>query len=267
MILKTATEILLPYLDRWDLKPDGESVQTAYSLLLPVRKGDVPLMLKLSGHEEEIHGNAMMVLLQGHGAAKVYEHAGPALLMARADEPSGVQTLSDDLAISEMCRALNRLHRSTNAQAFSTAIPLSDWMVELTQSDHTDVLYQRAAHYAREMLKVGNTECLLHGDMHHGNLLAFASEFRMIDPKGLKGPRGYDFANMFRNPLGVDHRIHMRPRLDLVSELSGVPRSELAAWVMVQSSLSALWSKADGDIGAQKTAEVFALYAEKFIDR
>jgi aminoglycoside/hydroxyurea antibiotic resistance kinase len=43
---------------------------------------------------------------------------------------------------------------------------------------------------------------VLHGDLHHGNVLDFGLRgWLAIDPKGLLGERGFDFANIFTNPI------------------------------------------------------------------
>ncbi len=57
------------------------------------------------------------------------------------------------------------------------------------------------------MLKVAITEeeqqgaALMAGDLHHRNILDFGSRgWLAIDPKGILGERGFDFANIFCNP-------------------------------------------------------------------
>jgi hypothetical protein len=52
---------------------------------------------------------------------------------------------------------------------------------------------------------------VLHGDMHHENILKFSSRgWLAIDPKGLVGERGFDYANIFCKPRQRD-RDHARP--------------------------------------------------------
>jgi streptomycin 6-kinase len=42
---------------------------------------------------------------------------------------------------------------------------------------------------------------MLHGDIHHRNILDFGERrWLAIDPKGLLGDRGFDHSNLFRNP-------------------------------------------------------------------
>jgi streptomycin 6-kinase len=57
----------------------------------------------------------------------------------------------------------------------------------------------------RDLLAAPQDVCALHGDLHHGNVLDFKERgWLAIDPKGLIGDRGFDFANIFCNPdLGI----------------------------------------------------------------
>lgn len=74
---------------RWQLITDGELIQTHTNQLLPVRFKGQMAMLKMAQTEEEQQGHCLMNWLDGHGAAQIYAHDGPALLMERLNtEPS-----------------------------------------------------------------------------------------------------------------------------------------------------------------------------------
>ena len=91
---------------------------------------------------------------------------------------------------------------------------------------------------------------VLHGDLHHDNVLDFASSgWLAIDPKGLLGERGFDFANIFTNPdLGhPEHYVARVPsifklRLAIVTEIAGINRERLLQWIIAWCGLSAIWS-------------------------
>jgi streptomycin 6-kinase len=54
---------------------------------------------------------------------------------------------------------------------------------------------------ANVLLSSPQDEVVLHGDLHHGNILDFGTRgWLAIDPKGLLGERGFDYANIFTNP-------------------------------------------------------------------
>jgi streptomycin 6-kinase len=68
-----------------------------------------------------------------------------------------------------------------------------------------------AAETAADLLATQRDVVVLHGDMHHENILKFSSRgWLAIDPKGLVGERGFDYANIFCKPRQRD-RDHARP--------------------------------------------------------
>jgi streptomycin 6-kinase len=92
---------------------------------------------------------------------------------------------------------------------------------------------------------------LLHGDLHHDNLLSAGRAPRLaIDPKGVMGPPEIEFAALLRNPRSF-LLAQPRPvaviadRLDVLSERSGDDPRRLAAWGFALAVLAAAWSLED----------------------
>jgi streptomycin 6-kinase len=90
---------------------------------------------------------------------------------------------------------------------------------------------------------------VLHGDMHHGNVLDFGSRgWRAIDPKGLIGDRYFDYANTLCNP---DNETAMMPgrlarQIRVVADAAQLEPGRLLAWVLAWAGLSAAFSLDDG---------------------
>lgn len=106
-----------------------------------------------------------------------------------------------------------------------------------------------------ELLASAGLPALLHGDLHHGNVLAAEREpWLGIDPKGLVGEPAYDVAVMLRDNMGpvlsaADPRAAMRRRIDQLADESGFDRERLRAWAEAQAVLSAWWSVEDHGYG------------------
>jgi len=86
---------------------------------------------------------------------------------------------------------------------------------------------------------------LLHGDLHHGNILrAERAAWLAIDPKGVVGEPAYEAGAVLRSPLPQPGPILAR-RLDLLAERLRLDRQRLRDWAIAQAVLSACWSVED----------------------
>jgi streptomycin 6-kinase len=240
------------YLVRWDLVADGDPIVTHSSRLLPVRQHGVPAILKIALEAEEQRGGHLMKWWQGQGVARVLAQRDNALLMERAEDRHSLADLSrngrDDEAIGILCAAVARLHGQTRRLP-SGLVPLPQWFEALgpAAAQHGGLLALSCV-TARRLLATAQDVGVLHGDIHHGNVLDFGSRgWLAIDPKGLFGERGFDYANIFCNP---DHGIATAPvrfarRLEVSIEATGLDRTRLLQWILAWSGLSAAWSLED----------------------
>jgi len=241
------------YLDRWNLIPDGMPIITRSSRLLPVRRGGVPAMLKIAVEAEERRGGALMVWWAGEGAARVLAHEGEALLMERAmGERSLIEMARhgrDEEACRIICSVAGRLHDHRGRPAHEL-IPLSRWFAALEPAAaRYGGTLGRCAAMARALLGAPRDAVVLHGDIHHGNILDAGDRgWLAVDPKGLAGERGFDFANIFCNP---DRRVAAAPgrlarQASVVAEAAGLDRERLLGWALAWAGLSAAWFIEDG---------------------
>lgn len=240
------------YVRQWRLEPDGAPIRTATSRLLPVRQAGAAAMLKIARVEEERRGARVLAWWAGEGAARVLAHDGDALLMERAqgaDSLGAMARRGDDAAATRiLCGAVARLH-ARRGQPPPGLVPLDAWFRDLwpAAERHGGVLRDSARH-ARALLDEPRQPGVLHGDIHHGNVLDFGARgWLAIDPKGLHGERGFDYANLFCNPgrRTALARGRFEQRLDLVAAASGIEPRRLLQWVVAWAGLSAVWMLQD----------------------
>jgi streptomycin 6-kinase len=248
----------LPWLERWNLTEDGAGFTTRYgSRLLPVMKDGVRAMLKIAGHEEERRGGSLMAWYAGRGAALVLAHEGEALLLERL---TGGQSLADmarqgqdDGATLILCQAAAQLHAPRDPSPPASLVPLGLWFAPLepAAAAHGGTFAKSAA-AARHLLAAPRDVVVLHGDYHHDNVLdGGARGWLAIDPKGLLGERGFEYANLFRNP---DAALALAPgrlvrQLRIVTEHAGLERTRLLQWILAYAGLGAAWSLSSGHHG------------------
>lgn len=249
------------WLNRWGLTPDGEPFETHTSQLLPVVvvKDGQKAILKITDDDSERIGCELMVWWNGNGAAKVLAHAAGAILLERATGTESLADMSwignDAQACRIICHAASRLHLSRNAST-PALTPLHHWFRDLAPAakKHGGTL-TRCAAVANVLLSSPHDEVVLHGDLHHGNILDFGTRgWLAIDPKGLVGERGFDYANIFTNPdlaeptrpVAIKPEIFMQ-RVNIVSEVARIERQRLLMWIVAWCGLSSVWFLQEGD--------------------
>ncbi len=239
------------YLTRWQLTPDGEPITTPTSHLLPVLFNTFPAMLKIAIVPEEKSGGKLMAWWDGDGAARVLAQDGDALLLERALGTASLAEMAcndrDDDACRIICGVVARLH--TPRQQPPPAVPLTHWFRELAPAaKQRGGILTLCAETAQELLSEPQDEVVLHGDIHHGNILDFGRGWLAVDPKGLFGERGFDYANLFCNPTGETATApgRLARRADVVAAAAYLDRRRLLKWVLAWSGLSAVWMLSDG---------------------
>lgn len=260
-----------PWLARWRLTPDGAAFIAPFgSRLMPVLSDGRPAMLKIAVSEEETRGAGLMSWYAGLGAARVFAHEGPALLLERL---IGVRDLAqmarhgqDDEATVVLCAVVAELHRPRERPPPDSLVPLDVWFRQLwPAADRHGGTFAKAAGAARELLATAEGPVVLHGDLYHANVLDGGDRgFLAIDPKGLIGERGFDYANLFRNP---DVEIALAPgqlrrRADIVAEHARLDLARLLRWVLAYAGLGAAWMEDSGGDPAAGLAIAEAAAAE-----
>lgn len=247
------------YLMRWQLVPDGTAITSHAGYLLPVRHYNAPAMLKLAKGEDERAGAAVLEWWDGDGAARVLARHENALLMERAEGTASLSDMArdgqDDEASRILCDVAARLHRQRDKPR-PALVSLQHWFRELGPAAATHGgLLRRCSETAEALLAAPREITVLHGDLHHDNVLDFGPRgWLAIDPKHIIGERGFDFANIFTNPDLSDptRPVSTLPgrfqrRIEVVSNAAGLDRHRLLQWILAWTGLSAAWFLGDDD--------------------
>lgn len=238
-------------LDAWRLTADAATVTTPTSEVTFVRTPDgKPAVLKVAVHPEEQRGNALMEWWDGTASARVLARLGSAVLLERATGPVSLLAVSardDDAATRVLAEVAHRLHAAPDGRV--ELVPLRRWFADLLEASDQRFAVARAT--ALRLLDDPADEVVLHGDVHHGNVLDFgvagAPVWKAIDPKGLVGDSGFDYANLLCNPgetYAANHEpARLERRLGVVASVTGIAADRLRDWHTAWHALSTIWAE------------------------
>ncbi len=251
----------------WDCHPDGEMFFSHSSLLWPVVSEGHACMLKVADpDDDEAYGADMLRHYGGRGAVRLVKSAGYAQLMERIIDKTQVPTLARRVLAGEanaathiICDVIEQLHAAPAGEPLQHLIPFDtrqETLREQVERGKTPqdrrAQYQTALSLGEELVAATKADWQpLHGDVHHDNVLHSSSRgWLAIDPKGILGPRVYEYANTLCNPYAaadiVSSPKHMERQAEIIVERSRVDKKQLLQFAFLHALQCAAWS-AGGD--------------------
>lgn len=253
--------------ERWGIRAEDPLQPLAYSYVVPATTPNgTKLIIKLafpdSGPLREAEvlrrfgGRASVLLLDA-------ETAVSALLLERLIPGSSLSTVEDDEeATSIAVGVIRRLGAPVpEAHSFRTVADRAGDLCHLRNlfgggtGPFPGHLVRWAEGLFKELLASMGPPVLLHGDLHHDNILSAEREpWVAIDPKGIVGEPAYEVAILLCNPMpGLLARPNplalIRRRIDQLAEGLGFDRERIAGWGIAQAVLSSWWAYEDHEEG------------------
>ena len=219
-----------------------------------MRAGGDEVVVKIGLHPRRREAPALRAY-GGDGAVRLLDEApeaGGALLLERLRPGETLASLvprRDDEATAVIAGLLARLWRPAgDAAGFR---PLAGYGADLEAAPPagalTGALLDRARSVWAQLAATAPAPVLLHGDLHHHNVLSARREpWLAIDPKGLAGDPGYDACALLYNPIGLgDPGALAERRIRRLAAELGLDRDRLRAWGFVAAVLSEAWTVQD----------------------
>lgn len=263
---------------RWSLRLQPP-FDLSYNYVAPARRADgTELVLKVGVPSRALLSEmAALRHYDGHGIVQLLD-ADPdigALLLERLSPGTPLVTLPDDeQATAIAAEVMRQLWRPAPPDPIFPSV--ADWAAGLRRlrarfdggtGPLPPRLVELAEHLFAELLPSMSAPVLLHGDLHHWNILAAArAPWLALDPKGVVGEPAYEVGALLRNPLPqllaqpTPGRILAR-RVDLLAEALGFDRERIVGWGIAQAVLSAWWSIEDHGSGWEPAIAVAQLLA------
>lgn len=233
-------------------------------------------VLKLAPPELEV-GNeiAAMRLYNGEGAARLLasDETATALLLQRLEPGDTLATLGDDVAatgiaaetFAKLFRPLPAKHPFPSMERWGRAFRSVREKYDGGCGAFPAELFDPADRIYRDLCASQSDLVLLHGDLHHHNILRSGDGWLAIDPKGVAGEPAAEIGPyLYNNIEGVsDMREYTLRRIAQFSDVLGIDRQRLIQWGFALAVLSTVWMfQDDGKVPERHLVVARALLPE-----
>jgi streptomycin 6-kinase len=243
--------------EEWELTVDGGSSHGYCSLVVPVRRGAEPAVLKLTFADDEGEHEALALQrLGGAGAVRLLRadpHRG-ALLLERLHH-----TDLDSLPVLDACEVVAGLYRRIHVPALPQLRRVTDYLDRWTpqlralprDAPIPHRLVEQTLSLVADLFADPVPGVMLHGDLHFQNVLAADREpWLVIDPKPMAGDAHYEPAPMLWNRWDEavatgDVRFALRRRFHTLVDAAGLDEELARDWVVVRMVYNMVWELDD----------------------
>ncbi|WP_420629787.1 aminoglycoside phosphotransferase family protein [Candidatus Leptofilum sp.] len=248
---------------RWDLTVQPTNFTLSYNYVAPATLADgTEIVLKVGVPNRELRTEIEALrLYAGRGCVRLLD-ADPeqgVLLLARLHPGEMLTTLTDDDEATRIAAlAMQTLWWQLPAEHnFPSVADWGDGLAELREAfgggtgPFEGRLVDTAVSLFTDLLASSDEPVLLHGDLHHYNILSSSDGWQVIDPKGVVGEPAYEVGALLRNPIATifdepDLKGITARRLDILAETLSIDRERMRQWSLAQAVLSVWWSYEDG---------------------
>jgi streptomycin 6-kinase len=250
---------------QWNLKDLKVYPDLTYNYVLKGQQEEHPIVLKVGIDFPALRAEyAALQAFKGYEIVSVIDADldQGAILLHRAIPGETLVSLfpREDLEALEIaCQSAVLLHQASIPVDYSFPL-LGDWLKIIDREwELPSSQLNLARKLKNDLLENSKSQALLHGDLHHGNILSDGEKWVVIDPKGVIGDPLYDmtgcllrepFEELMQQPDVFDL---LNQRMEFVAHFTQKPLKEIWEWTYVQTVMSTCWSLEDGqDVGLKR---------------
>lgn len=242
------------------VKPMPGLTYNFLGLVENVQSGETAI-LKIAPTGQNLAIEAKWLQSFKQGVAKVYWYDEPhcAFLMEHLVPGKALKSMVgvDDVnATRIICQIIRDLQAEQQAVTDTTFKHLSEHIknLDVLQGKIDTKLLSKAQGLFTDLTSDRRYDVLLHGDLHHDNILSSDTVWKAIDPHGYVGDPVFEVGPMIYNPGGNDFPQDKKPaqiidrRLQILAEELPFDAKRIQAWAFCMTILSIAWTVEDHGI-------------------
>ena len=247
------------YAERWNLTIRSPLTTPSYSLIVYVTTADATdAVLKMGVPNPELRTevHALRAFARGPVVPLLDADPGQGVLLLKRIRPGTplVEMADDERAtmtaasvIRDLPVAPPQTHGFPTVESWALAFGRLRTRFDGSTGPIPAHLVDKAERLLVDLQASAMQEALLHGDLHHRNiLLSGENRWLAIDPKGIIGDPAYEAGRLQHNPipgfLNVPSPAAVaRRRVDILASVLEEDRARLFAWAFFDAVLAACW--------------------------
>ena len=276
--IEALPDTLEQYAQRWSLTllPPFE---LSYNFVVPaIRTDGREVVLKLGFPNRELlsemyalqhfNGRGIVQILEADFENQVFllERIRPGIELVTIKDEDEVARITTQV-MQQLWQPISGDHPLLTVESWTAGLAQLRPHFNATTGPFPEHLVDAAEQIFAEYVPSQGERVLLHGDLHHWNMLSATRQpWLALDPKGVIGEREYEVGALLRNPdlenfSDAELKRTQTRRLDIFEEMLGFDRQRMLGWGMAQAVLSAWWTVEDhGEVGHQAMRCAQVLY-------
>lgn len=254
-------QLLQQCFDDWNLTPCASDFNLSYNYVMDVRQqSGEPAILKVGVPQAELFSEMRLLsILNGHCTVRLLRssRAAGALLIERVTPGTvltDIQRTNDESATTNAIKLIVESPVDVPDKTGSEFPTIVQWcgafdrVLELDTIPLSRHVLDKAVQLLKELESSTVSRRLLHGDLHHENILFDQVRgWLCIDPKGVIGDPVFNAARFLNNPspelVSQQHpREMIVRRVEMLAVAMNTSTERLLSWAFVDCILSACWS-------------------------
>jgi streptomycin 6-kinase len=256
-------KLITDFASRFDFIPGAPFSNLSYNFVLRVKRSDgKPAVFKSSFLKDELSREVSVLRdFEGVGAINVLDsdEEWGVVLLEGADPGMPLSTIVDDASATDIfCEVFRRLRLSAPSSCLYPSMKQHFAAIGRYRERFDDVniaaplpesWVENAEECLAYLITTTSENLLLHGDLHHENILRQGEEqWVVIDPKGIIGDIHFDTIQYLLNyeNRGGDCEQVLRGRIAIMADRLGLDPRRIAMWGVARGVLEACWTIEDG---------------------
>jgi streptomycin 6-kinase len=220
----------------WGLAIGPAFALSHYSYVAPAGSGAV-LKIGWPGDDESLQEADALELWAGDGAVRLLrsDPTRRALLLERAEPGTDLAALEPATATTVAVEVARRLWRPAAEPFRWIGDHVPHWLAGAQPGSPAGQRLLEAARTRFSRLAVDGST-LVHGDLHHHNILDAGTRYVAIDPKPMLGEPEFDVAPFLWNPLGSLVTLEETERRLAAFAQAGLDQARMRAWALIRGA-------------------------------